>query len=70
MPWLTVNQPALAARAVLDEAPAIVLPNGSRSSLWRRLSMRRGVFYLQPIPRHKAHSCAPMLACMDMDVGR
>jgi len=40
---LTVNQPALAARAVLDEAPAIVL-NGSCSSLWRRLSVRRGVW--------------------------
>jgi hypothetical protein len=40
---LTVNQPALAARAVLDEAPAIVL-NGSCSTLWRRLSVRRGVW--------------------------
>ena len=60
---LTVNQPALAARAVLDEAPAIV-PNGSCSFVWRRLSMRRGA-----LPAADP-SLAPMLACMDMDLGR
>ena len=51
---LTVNQPAVAARAVLDEAPETIGANGSWARVWRRLSMRRGA------------SGAPMLACMDM----
>lgn len=51
---LAVNQPAVAARAVLDEAPETIGANGSWARVWRRLSMRRGA------------SGAPMLACMDM----